>query len=1051
MKISYLSVLALLLCMPLLNAQHVFPAEVSKAEFLGRSRPLKDIPALPAGKRKEKLRRLFPKEVPNFTFNRPMPAPFADVAEPRNGDPLAGAGALRNPLHTVEPDTVWEGIGRNLAGVLPPDPVGDASPSHFLQMTNSSGGAYLRAYDKEGAILLEMPNLNSLWAEFNAQGNGDPIVLWDPLAERWLITERTSLFSGNDLLLVAISETSDPLGAWLAYRFQAQEFPDYPKYAVWHNAYIVTTNETGDDIPVYALEKEAMLAGSEEVEIYRLGIPKFGEGSDFQVATPVDFDGVNPPPPGSPAYVLRLYDDAWEGGQDKVELWEVHIDWLDAENTFLSGPIEVSGAPFELDLCSGGALFSCLPQPNGVRLDALQDIILNRAPYLNFGGHESILLHFAVDADGNNRAGLRWMELRRAGSTWALHQEGTYAPDDSLSRFAGGIAMDYNGNILMGYSVTSPDKEPSLRFTGRRLDDPPGEMTVEEYEFGFGLSSQLSNRWGDYASLSIDPANGKDFWFTGEYMKAGGNWGTRIMKAHLREDSTDVGPRALLRPASSAYLSDAEPVQVAVRNFGLKAVSGISVSYSVDGGPLTTELIPISILPQEEYQHTFSATANLEALGPHDFLIFTSLPGDSARFNDTLRTTVFQLPRNDAAITDIKGLEGPVCDTFRMVGITLTNAGADTLYSAVVSYQLNGGGVMQENWTGSLPSGHSEIISILLGPLSDGSNTFSANIAFPNGLPDENPDNDDKERSFTASLGNEEVILQLVTDEYPDETTWELIDEAGNLLYSGGPYSLGESLIEERFCLPDACYSLTLFDTFGDGLAGSSPGSFQIVDEEGQILALLNEINFGNEISLEFCSRFECRLALSGFVYYESAPGAGDGEILLSANNGIPPFEYSIDGGSTFQPSAEFTDLAAGTYAVVVRDANQCTADTLLELPACNLMASAEALNVSGPGQEDGAITLQVSGGTGDYSYSIDGLNFQAGNVFEGLAEGEYEVIIIDEGSGCEVSLQVVVGLMVGTEETAFFGRQVKIFPNPAEGYVRIEVRGASDVAFLPL
>ncbi|MCB0584783.1 MAG: hypothetical protein KDD06_05575, partial [Phaeodactylibacter sp.] len=87
-------------------------------------------------------------------------------------------------------------------------------------------------------------------------------------------------------------------------------------------------------------------------------------------------------------------------------------------------------------------------------------------------------------------------------------------------------AMDYNGNILMGYSVTSPDKEPSLRFTGRRVDDPPGEMTVEEYEFGFGLSSQLSNRWGDYASLSIDPANGKDFWFTGEYMKAGGNWGT---------------------------------------------------------------------------------------------------------------------------------------------------------------------------------------------------------------------------------------------------------------------------------------------------------------------------------------------------------------------------------------------------------------------------------------------------------------------------------------------------------------------------------------------
>ena len=1044
----------LLLLFPVLfstvEAQQIYPVETSKAEFLGRSRPLREIPVLPPGKSEEKLKQLFPKEVPNFTFNSPMPTPFADVALPQGPGPWLQPGAQRTPLLTVEPDTVWEAIGRDVAGILPPDPVGDASPTHFIQMANSISGSYLRIYDKNGAILLDMPSLNSLWAEFNALGNGDPIVLWDEAAERWLITERTSRFASNDLLLIAVSETSDPLGSWLAYRFQTPEFPDYPKYGVWHNAYVVTTNEVGGVIPVYALEREAMLAGSEEVGIQRLGIPKFGVGNAFQVVTPVDFDGANPPPAGSPAYVLRLYDDAWEGGQDRVELWEVQIDWLDENNSFLSGPIEIFSAPFESTLCDG-SLLNCLPQPNGVLLDALQDIILHRAPYVHFGSHESILLHFAVDADGNNRAGLRWMELRRSGGPWYLHQEGTYAPDDGLNRFAGAIAMDYSGNILMAYTVTGADTYPSLRFTGRRFDDPPGEMTVEEYQFGEGLSSQISNRWGDYASMSVDPANGKDFWFTGEYMRGNGNWGTKIMKAHLRQDSTDAGPSALLRPEDSPSLTAAEPVQVAVRNYGLKTVSAITVSYSVNGGPLTTEVISENLPPGEVYRHTFSATADLEAIGPYPFLIFTSLEGDSARFNDTLRTTIFQLPRKDAAITSIKGLEGLVCDSSRRVDITLANAGADSLFSAMLSYQLNENAAEQLAWTGSLAPAERASIPILLSPLNEGANTFTAAVSLPNGQPDENLDNNSREVLFAASLGNEEAVMQLRTDEYPEETTWELADEAGNLLYSGGPYSQGESLVEERFCLPDACYTFTLFDTFGDGLAGLSPGSFRIVDGAGNTLALLSDANFGNEISLDFCSRFQCTLTIAALVNNESMPGAGDGQILLSQNGGIPPFGYSIDGGATFQSTPEFSSLGAGSYPVLVQDANQCQSDSVLLVGSCNLMASAEVTNVSEPGQGQGRIVLQVSGGLGPYSYSIDGLNFQPENVFEGLETGEYESTVRDEGTGCETLLSVVVDLMVGVEATRFFGRQVQLFPNPTEGYVRVEVRGAGDVSFLPL
>lgn len=1037
---------------PAVHAQDTYPAEASKAEFLGKSRALRDIaPLLPGTGKKEKFRKFFPKEVPNFTFNRPMPTPFAGLAYPRNGDPLLRHGAARNPLAVVEPDTVWEGISRETVGVTPPDPVGDASPAHFIQMTNSGAGSYFRVYDKSGAVLLSLPNLNNLWAEFNATGGGDPIVLWDQAAERWLVTEFTNFFSGANFLLAAVSETSDPLGSWYVYRFQTPEFPDYPKYGVWHNAYVVTANEPGDNVPVYALQREAMLAGSGDVSVHRLGIPKFGSGVDFQVATPIDFDGFNPPPPGSPAYVVRLYDDAWEGGSDKVELWAVHIDWLDAANSFISGPTELSGAPFETELC-GGSFLNCIPQPSGFRVDALQDIILHRVPYINFGSHESILLHFAVDADGNNRAGLRWMELRRNGGPWGLFQEGTYAPDDGLSRFAGAIAMDYSGNILMAYSVAGANTPLSLRFTGRLDEDTLGEMTVEEYEFGTGLSSQSSNRWGDYASMSIDPGNGKDFWFTGEYMKSGGAWGTKIMKAHLRRDSVDAGPKALLRPRDSGTLTNTESVQVAVRNYGLKAVADIAVSYSVDGGPIATDTISASILPQEEYVHTFSSAADLETLGPHHFLLFTALEEDEAFFNDTLRTTVFQLPRNDVAVTAIKGLEGAICDSFLLVGITLANAGADSLFSAAISHQLNDSPAEEVEWAGALAPGGSETIFITIGPLDNGANTLAASAGLPNGLPDESPANGLKEASFTAVLDGEEVVLQLLTDDYPEETSWELRDGAGSLLFSGGPYSQARALIEERFCLPDACYTLVLFDSFGDGLTGPlATGSFQIVSGAGQFLARLEELNFGNRAELDFCSRFQCMLALSAVVENESAPGAGDGRIILSLDNGLGPFEYSIDGGNTFQESPSFSNLPAGGYQAVARDANQCEAEASLLVGSCTLTASAEVANASGQGQADGKISVMASGGVGPYQYSIDGLNFQDENTFTGLEAGEYTLTVRDEGSGCEAAVAVVIGFTVDAGETQFFGRQLKLFPNPTDGYIRVEIRGFSDRPFLPI
>ena len=77
-----------------------------------------------------------------------------------------------------------------------------------------------------------------------------------------------------------------------------------------------------------------------------------------------------------------------------------------------------------------------------------------RLAYRNFGGHEALVSNLTVDVDGTDRAGVRWFEVRKTGSTWSLYQEGTYAPD-ATHRWMGSVAQDHMGNMALGYSASS--------------------------------------------------------------------------------------------------------------------------------------------------------------------------------------------------------------------------------------------------------------------------------------------------------------------------------------------------------------------------------------------------------------------------------------------------------------------------------------------------------------------------------------------------------------------------------------------------------------------
>ena len=474
------------------------------------------------------------KEIPR-RHNGPLPVQVAPANPTAPGDALAGRqpfGLKSSTRAFGTPDLNFPGQG--FTGVNPPDTVGDIGPSYYIQMINGSGGSILTIYDKStGSVAAGPLVLDNLAPTSPAcsSGVGDPIVLWDNLAQRWLLSEFAG--AGNHLC-VYISQTSDPIsGGWFTYDFQTPSFPDYPKYAVWPDAYYVSTNESS--VAQYALERSQMLIGG-AASSQRFTAPDLG-GFGFQATTASDLDGPAPPA-GSPQYFIRHNDDeahnpgSNDPANDFLEIFELSVDFNNAANSTFTGPFQIAVADFDSDLC-GLTSFSCIDQPGGgsANLDPLREVVMWRSQYRNFGSHETLVGSLATDVTGADDAGVRWYELRKSGGgPWTLFQEGTYdgpAPFDGDSRWMSSAAMDVAGNIAVGYNISSTVTSPGLRYAGRLASDPAGTLPQGENTLVNGIASHASNRYGDYSSLNVDPVDGCTMWFTGEY-NTSSQWSTRI-------------------------------------------------------------------------------------------------------------------------------------------------------------------------------------------------------------------------------------------------------------------------------------------------------------------------------------------------------------------------------------------------------------------------------------------------------------------------------------------------------------------------------------------
>ena len=424
----------------------------------------------------------------------------------------------------------FEGLGSGFPnytiGAAPPDTNGAVGLTQYVQWVNNS----FAVFDKTtGNLTLGPLDGNTLWQGFGGScetnNDGDPIVTYDKLADRWVFTQLEFL-NQPFMQCIAVSTSSDATGTYNRYSFDYPNLNDYPKLGVWPDAYYITFNMFAGDVFVgadaCAYDRNAMLNGEAATEIC------FPQASTVGSLLPADLDGHKAPPPGSPNYMLDF-------DVNSLNLYRFHVDFVTPANSTFTGPINIPVAPFT-PFCP--QVHACVPQPDGdgTQLDSLGDRLMYRLAYRNFGDHESLVVNHSVVADPvNQNSGIRWYEIQNPnGATPTVAQQSTFAPDGAY-RWMGSVAMDVTGDLAIGYSVidstTTPALFPSVAFAARMASDPPGTLQAESrIVTGAGSQTGGLTRWGDYSAMQVDPEDDCTFWYTTEYMQNSGvfNWNTRI-------------------------------------------------------------------------------------------------------------------------------------------------------------------------------------------------------------------------------------------------------------------------------------------------------------------------------------------------------------------------------------------------------------------------------------------------------------------------------------------------------------------------------------------
>jgi hypothetical protein len=520
------------------------------AEMVGpasQDRNLRDLPYIPPTPQEEEEVRL-------------MRHPPTGGQVQAVSDPLLPARATSLATNMADPSLTFGGLTQNQAcgSCLPPDTDGDVGSGHYIQTVNSS----IRIHDKSGNVLAGPITYNSFFSALgaatpcgNSQNQGDGIVFYDHIADRWVVSDFAfGAFPGTAFYqCVGVSKNNDPVaGGWWLYAVQVDPannsfLGDYPKFGLWPDGYylsvnLFSNNTTFNGVRVYALDRNAMINGGPANTIAFTITP--ADLGDQYSLVPATFRHGSQPPAGQPEWFMDINSSAAANTvETQVFVRRFHADFVTpANSTFGVGASHTPDGTITVNGFVDAFTTTTAIAPNGTAtttqfLDTLGDKLMYPLVYQNRGGVESIYSSHTVNnnQNGTGPTGVRWYQFNMTGNTIPATpaQQQTFTNGaDGLWRWMPSINVDAQGNLAIAYSASSTTVNPGIRYAGRLATDPASTMAQGEAVMtpGTGHQTSTSGRWGDYSSLFVDPTDGCTFWHTHEYFSvtSASAWNTRI-------------------------------------------------------------------------------------------------------------------------------------------------------------------------------------------------------------------------------------------------------------------------------------------------------------------------------------------------------------------------------------------------------------------------------------------------------------------------------------------------------------------------------------------
>ena len=504
-----------------------------------RGRPATTAPGLVSGSGATSAAPLAPMAAPLG----PMPATTQNFAGLSFGDLCGG----------VQCGGGWPAISNGAAGL-----------NHYVHAVNF---AYA-IYSKTGTLLASFTE-NQLFAATSGSTScsttnwGDAIVLYDQLANRFILSNLSFGLDAGGFptspfyQCIAVSKTSDPVsGGWWLYALRMDPggagmppvgaLNDYGKFGLWTDCLYLGTNEYqmpgGSFFGTFIGNVFASFSRSDLYSgaaltwsmIYVAG------GDQRFLPIPANMSGTQPstqPPAGRPAFFVAQ-------GPSSFQVRTFTAGPNCGAGGTLSAPVDVSQAAVGGYTVPAGNI---VPQPGTANLlDALDDRMMQKVQYRRVGSSESqwVVHNVQTTVGADTTVKPHWAQIDVTGGTIAPTpvQQQIYAPDTTLNRWFGSLAVDGQGNMALGYSTSNGvvPNYPSIAYAGRLAGDPLNSLPQSEAQLVAGAASQTNNcgggpchRWGDYSGMSIDPIDDCTFWYTNQYYSStangsSGNWQTHI-------------------------------------------------------------------------------------------------------------------------------------------------------------------------------------------------------------------------------------------------------------------------------------------------------------------------------------------------------------------------------------------------------------------------------------------------------------------------------------------------------------------------------------------